>query len=76
MLAKEIVREALNEPMTRKQFLQKLGILMLTVCGLTAVLHVLGEGQSTLGYRPGYRSKVTVGYGSSTYGGKNSSVFQ
>lgn len=59
-----IVDEALNTPMTRKQFFARMGRVLLAVVGVTAVLHAL-SGQQDQGTRS------AGGYGGGPYGGRN-----
>lgn len=65
MAVKQLLDDALNTPMTRKEFLGRLGALLLAVIGITSILHALG----------GHKSITGAGvddfgaYGASAYGG-------
>ena len=58
--------EAMSQPMDRRQFLVRSGMVVLAVAGVTSMLRSLGvapkEGLSKRG--------GTAGYGSSPYGGQ------
>lgn len=64
---KNIVDDVMVAPMNRKEFLGRVGALLLAVIGVTSVLHAL-SGQNRLGV--GSSSSTNPGaYGSSRYGG-------
>ena len=66
MALKQIVDEALNTPMSRKEFLAQVGTLLLAVIGITSILHALSTN-SHKGFANATR--VSHGYGASVYGG-------
>ena len=66
MAVKQILNDALQTPMTRREFLGHLGALLLAVIGVTSVLHALGGSHRLVGSAP---AQQTYGYGNSAYGG-------
>lgn len=67
MAVKQILENALNTPISRKEFLGQVGALLLAVIGVTSILHVLGGTSHQLGLE---RQAASRGYGSSVYGGR------
>jgi hypothetical protein len=69
---RKIIDDALATPMSRKQFLGQVGGLLLTVVGVTSIVHALhgtvnNKGHSSGGVTP----RAVNNYGSSVYGGGN-----
>lgn len=65
MAVKQILDNALNTQMTRKEFLGQLGALLLAVVGITSMLHAIS------GHKPITSGSVDAfgAYGASAYGG-------
>lgn len=60
------VSSLLSKEMNRKEFLQTIGIAMLSIAGLGAIL----KGLSALGGNEPHHPDSLRGYGSASYGGK------
>lgn len=67
MAVKQILNDALQTPMTRREFLGQLGALLLAVIGVTSVLHALGGSHKLVSSASGSHG---YGYGASAYGGR------
>lgn len=62
---KERIEKALSRPMTRKQFLKQVGLLILAAVGITSMINAL-ERQNPTGHTSGSEG---MAYGSSAYAG-------
>lgn len=70
MAVKQIFNDALQTPMTRKEFLGQIGALLLAVIGVTSILHVLGGGTGGHRLNDAASESKSYGYGTSAYGGR------
>jgi hypothetical protein len=59
MAIKETISEVLNRPVSRREFLKQVGMLVLAVVGVTALLHSIKKPDQT----------ESGGYGLPPYGG-------
>lgn len=64
---KERVDEILNKPMSRQQFLKQVGLLALTVVGVTSILNTF-EGKNS-SRQVGTNNSDGMAYGASVYAG-------
>ncbi len=67
MYDRDILKELMNKPMTRKEFLHNLGLLFLSLFGASALLGLMLKG-SPKSLEQSATKKIGRGYGGSGYG--------
>jgi hypothetical protein len=60
-----LIRDLLDQPMNRREFLIRLGVVMITLTGISSVLRALVGSEGVSRAMP----QRSGGYGSSPYGG-------
>lgn len=68
MYDRDILNEIMNKPMTRKEFLHNLGLLVLSMFGASALLGLILKQDPKNLSKTGDVKRITKGYGGSGYG--------
>lgn len=68
MYDRDILKELMNKPMTRKEFLHNLGLLFLSLFGASALLGLMLKGSPKTLDHKSVTQKAGRGYGGGGYG--------